>query len=67
MVPVATGTIDLGQVYLDLIAGDAKRQLSDETIEKFDEKFQWFLAAALLLLMLNMLMLTTQPKEIIRK
>ncbi|MDA3785909.1 MAG: VWA domain-containing protein [Deltaproteobacteria bacterium] len=65
--PVATGTIDLGQVYLDLIAGDAKRQLSDETIEKFDEKFQWFLAAALLLLMLNMLMLTTQPKEIIRK
>ncbi len=65
--PVATGTIDLGQVYLDLIAGDAKRQLSEETIEKFDEKFQWFLATALLLLMLNMLMLTTQPKEIIRK
>ncbi|MDR9501218.1 MAG: VWA domain-containing protein [Desulfurivibrionaceae bacterium] len=65
--PVATGTIDLGQVYLDLIAGDAKRQLHEETIEKFDEKFQWFLAAALLLLMLHMLMLTTQPKEIIKK
>lgn len=65
--PVGTGTIDLGQVYLDLIAGDAKRQLSEETIEKFDEKFQWFLAAALLLLMMHMLMLTTQPKEIIRK
>lgn len=51
---VATGTIDLGQVYLDLIAGDAKRQLSEETIENFDEKFQWFLALALLFLTVEM-------------
>ncbi|MEN8141943.1 MAG: VWA domain-containing protein [Thermodesulfobacteriota bacterium] len=48
--PVATGTIDLGEVYLDLIAGDAKRQLTEESIELYDEKFQYLLALALLLL-----------------
>ncbi len=53
--PVATGAIDLGQVYIDLIAGDAKRQLAEETIEKYDEKFQYFLAAALLLLILDIM------------
>ncbi len=53
--PVATGTIDLGQVYMDLIAGDAKRELAEETIENFDEKFQYFLAAALFLLLVEML------------
>jgi Ca-activated chloride channel family protein len=54
--PVATGAIDLGQVYLDLIAGDAKRQLAEETIENFDEKFQYFLGLALLLLLLEMML-----------
>jgi Ca-activated chloride channel family protein len=52
--PVATGTIDLGQVYLDLIAGDAKRELAEETIENFDEKFQYFLGLAILLLLMEM-------------
>ncbi len=65
--PVATGAIDLGQVYLDLIAGDEKRQLSEESIENFDEKFQWFLGLALLLLMVEMVILTTQAKEMVRK
>lgn len=61
--PVATGAIDLGQVYLDLIAGDEKRDLAEETIENFDEKFQWFLALALLLLMVEMSLRTSKPKE----
>ncbi len=65
--PVATGTIDLGQVYLDLIAGDEKRQLAEETIENFDEKFQYFLAAALLLLVMEMTLQTRQAKEMARK
>ncbi|MEN8256258.1 MAG: VWA domain-containing protein [Thermodesulfobacteriota bacterium] len=65
--PVATGTIDLGQVYLDLIAGDAKRELAEETIENFDEKFQYFLAAALLLLIMEMMFLGAQAKGVARK
>lgn len=54
--PVATGAIDLGQVYLDLIAGDAKLQFSEETIENYVEKFQYFLALALLSLVMEMLL-----------
>ena len=61
--PVATGTIDLGQVYLDLIAGDAKRQLAEETIENFDEKFQYLLALALLLLTMEMLIQTGRARN----
>ncbi len=48
--PVATGTIDLGEVYLDLIHADAKRQLAEESIERYDEKFQYALGLALVLL-----------------
>ena len=51
--PVATGTIDLGQVYLELISSDAKRQLAEESIERYDEKFQLALAAAMLLLIVQ--------------
>lgn len=54
--PVATGTIDLGQVYQDLIANDAKRQLAEESIERYDEKFQYALALALALLVGHLLM-----------
>jgi len=54
--PVATGTIDLGQVYQDLIANDAKRKLAEESIERYDEKFQYALALALLLLVGNLLL-----------
>ena len=64
---VATGTIDLGQVYLDLIAGDAKRQLSEETIENFDEKFQWFLALALLFLTVEMMIQTGRRRGALEK
>ena len=48
--PVATGTIDLGEVYLQLIASADKKELEEETIEKYEEKFQVFLAIAFLLL-----------------
>lgn len=61
--PVATGAIDLGQVYLDLIAGDEKRELAEETIENFDEKFQYVLGLALLLLMVEMSLRTAKAKE----
>lgn len=51
--PVATGTIDLGQVYLDLIASADQKKLATETIRKYEEKFQIFLAAALVLLFME--------------
>lgn len=48
--PVATGAIDLGEVYLDLIASADKKELESKTIRRYEEKFQIFLATAILLL-----------------
>lgn len=48
--PVATGTINLGEVYQDLIAGAEKKELESQTMRQYEEKFQIFLAAALLFL-----------------
>jgi Ca-activated chloride channel family protein len=47
---VSTGAIDLGDVYTKLIASAQKRALEDETTERYEEKFQIFLAVAFLLL-----------------
>jgi hypothetical protein len=52
---VATGTIDLGDVYIDLIAGEEKRAIEAKTINLYEEKFQIFLAFALALLGVEML------------
>lgn len=46
---VATGTIDLGQVYLDLIASAEKKDLEAQTVTRYDEKFQVFLLLAMLM------------------
>lgn len=46
---VATGTIDLGDVYFKLIASADKKDLESLTIDQYEEKFQIFLAAALVL------------------
>jgi Ca-activated chloride channel family protein len=51
---VATGTIDLGDVYLKLIAGEEKRDIESKTMQLYEEKFQIFLGAALLLLVAQM-------------
>ena len=48
--PVETGTVDLGEVYLDLVASAEQKELASKTIKRFDEKFQIFLAASTLLL-----------------
>ena len=50
---VATGTIDLGTVYRQLIAGAAKKDLESETIKRYEEKFQIFLCCAFILLCLE--------------
>ncbi|MFZ5773011.1 MAG: VWA domain-containing protein, partial [Thermodesulfobacteriota bacterium] len=48
--PVATGAVDLGEVYLDLVASAEQKELAAKTIKRFEEKFQIFLAAAIVLL-----------------
>jgi Ca-activated chloride channel family protein len=58
---VATGTIDLGDVYLRLIASAEKKELKSETIKRYEEKFQIFLAIAFILLCIEML--TSERKE----
>ncbi|MBN1905068.1 MAG: VWA domain-containing protein [Deltaproteobacteria bacterium] len=47
---VATGTIDLGTVYRQLIAGAENKELESETINRYEEKFQIFLSVAFFLL-----------------
>ncbi len=51
---VATGDIDLGSVYQKLVATAPQKQLGSETIKRYEEKFQIFLAVALFLLLLEM-------------
>ena len=52
---VATGNIDLGDVYQRLIASAEKRDLESKTIKRYDERFQLFLGVALVLLCCEML------------
>ncbi len=53
--PVATGAIDLGEVYMKLVAAAEKKELEEKTIKRYEEKFQIFLTAALLLLVIEAL------------
>jgi len=49
-VPVETGTFDLGQIYNDLVYSAQRRDLESTTVLEYDEKFQIFLALALILI-----------------
>ncbi len=49
-VHVATGNVDLGRLYVELIAAAAGRLLEIESVELVRERFQVFLVVALLLL-----------------
>lgn len=57
--PVATGNIDLGEVYTELVATAQKKELEAKTITRYEEKFQIFLAIAILLLGLEGLLSET--------
>jgi Ca-activated chloride channel family protein len=52
---VATGTIDLGEVYRQLIGSAEKKEIGEETIEKYEEKFQVFIGMGFLLLVIEAL------------
>ncbi len=51
---VATGTIDLGDVYSKLIAGEEKREIESKTVKLYEEKFQVFISIAVFLLLVEM-------------
>lgn len=53
---VATGAIDLGRVYLNLVASAEKRDLESKTIKRYEEKFQIFLGMSWILLAADLLM-----------
>lgn len=61
--PVATGSIDLGEVYLDLIASADKKKFETETIKRYEEKFQIFLALAIVLLVIEGMIGEKQPRK----
>ena len=58
---VATGAIDLGDVYVKLIASAEKTELGSMEIERYEEKFQVFLGLAFLLLCLEMAVRERKP------
>ena len=60
--PVATGSIDLGDVYMDLVAGAEKKELETRTIKQYEEKFQIFLGLAILLLIVEALLANRKMK-----
>lgn len=49
-IPVQTGAFDLGGLYEDLVRKAEKRELEEAAIIEYDEKFQIFLALALVLI-----------------
>ena len=53
---VATGNVDLGRLYQELIASASGRLLETESVELVRERFQSFIAIALLLLALVLLL-----------
>lgn len=47
---VATGDFDLGDIYAKLVATAEKKELESKTVQRYEEKFQIFLAVAFALL-----------------
>jgi Ca-activated chloride channel family protein len=54
-VPAGTHTIELDRIYTEHIARKARRDLDVTARERFVHRFQWFLAAGILLLGIEML------------
>jgi len=51
---VATGAIDLGDVYTQLVATAEQRALESKTVKRYEEKFQIFLGLAFIVLCTEM-------------
>ncbi len=61
---VATGSIDLGDVYMKLIASAEKKALESETVMRYEEKFQIFLGVMIFLLFAELLISERKKKTI---
>jgi Ca-activated chloride channel homolog len=53
---VSTGTVDLADIYRNIIRREEKTRLASESVLRYDEKFQLFLLPAVLLLCAEMAM-----------
>ncbi len=60
---VGTGTVDLGEVYMDLIRSQAKREFGEETINNYHELFAWFLGAGIVCLTVSVILILKTPKH----
>ena len=60
---VATGTLDLGEIYIKLVAGAEQKALEAQTLQRYDEKFQIFIALALLLLLAEVAITERRRRE----
>jgi Ca-activated chloride channel family protein len=53
-VPAGTRTIELDRIFRELIEPKTKRDLAESSRERLRERYQWFLAPAMLLLVLEL-------------
>jgi Ca-activated chloride channel family protein len=60
---VGTGTIDLAQVYRDLIGSAEQRTLDTATSYKFTERFPFFLAVGIALIVLDLVVIPTRVRR----
>lgn len=60
---VGTGTIDLAQVYKDLIASANQRQMDTSTTTKYTEQFTLFLAAGIVLIVIDLVIIPTRMRK----
>ena len=60
---VSTGAIDLGEVYRQLIASAERQDIESRTIDRYEEKFQIFLAFGFLFLAIEMLLRERKPRR----
>jgi Ca-activated chloride channel family protein len=60
---VGTGTIDLAQIYADLIAGAEQRTMDTASTTRFTERYPLFLAAGLLFMLLDQVFIPTRTRR----
>lgn len=60
---VGTGTIDLAQIYTELIASADQRTTDTATSLRYTERFPFFLAAGLILIAIDLLVIPTRTRR----
>ena len=60
---VATNTFDLGDIYATLVSSAEKKEVESKTVERYEEKFQIFLALAFALLCIEVVVSERKRKS----